>query len=265
MSLDRNVSSTTVHHDNLTTTDDSLILTYLLLLLLALAPKVTMDFTLSLSGTLPLGTCDSKPGVDAAKQKPVSLDPDLREMPDHALPLKSQTHKLLDLKLGGNSPVKASGLYLKEVFKLHKASRASSVDHNVFYLTTSLGSRSEIARRKDGRGRAMTPPSKGGGDILNQFLHNILLPWPGTAGRHRSPVMILKLDKIGAGRHSALESLIGQFLAGIILAQPNRGAASFLLQRAAQLGNAGGEEFTKSRQITEWKCSFKSARLSRWR
>ena len=202
-----NVSSTTVHQGDQTMTDNSQDLTnYLLILKLARAPLVTMDITLSFSGTTSLGTSDLEPGLDAAKQMPVSLHPDLQQMLDNLHSSKAQSDQLFDLELGGDSLVVAVGLVLKKVAQLDEASRAHT-DASSRYLTKSLESRLEIARRKDGRGRLVTPPSIGGGDILNQFSLNKLLPGPGAASRHRSPVVILKLDQtMGAGRHQSVAS-----------------------------------------------------------
>ena len=263
MSLDRNVSLSIVHHEHQTTTDNSLDFTYLLLLSLALAPKVTMDFTLSLSGTIYLGTCDREPGLDAAKQMPVSLHTDLQEMLDNLLPPKSHSDKLFDLELGGERPVVATGLTLKKVAQSDEASRADA-DAPSGYLSKSLDSRLEIARRKDGRGRPMTPPSSGGGDILNLFSLNTLLPGPGTAGRHRSPVVILKLDQREvAGRHQGVASA-------------NFWRASFWHSQTWELrafcykGCSAGkmqEERVTPKVVSSdpRKSSFKSRRISRWR
>ena len=263
MSLDRNVSSTTIHQEHQTTTDDSQDFKYLLSLAMALAPIVTMDFTLSFSGTHSLGTCSGEPGDDAADQMPVSLDPDLREMLHHVDLLKPQVHKLLDLKLCRNAPVEAIGLFVQEVAELRKASRAETVaSHRLLYLTSSLGQRLEITRRKDGRGRPVTPPSSGGGDILNLFSLNQVLPGPGTACRHRRPV-ILKLDQTGAGRHSALESRIGQFLAASFWHSQTSKLRAFC-QGSYPAEKMKEEESTpKVVRANREKCSFKSARVSR--
>ena len=261
-----NVSSTTVHQDIQSITDEcqDIMNDLLTLSKLALAPNVTMDFTLSFSGTLSLGTCGGEPGLDAAEQMPVCLHADLQKMLKYLQSFKTHRDELINLKLGGDLPVEASGLALQEVAQLYEAARANT-DASSCYLTSCLESRLERARRKDGRGRLVTPPSNGGGDILNQFSLNTLLPGPGTAGRHRRPV-ILKLDQtVGAGRHLEQECRIGQFWRASFWHSQPRELRAFCNKGCSAVKMQEEKSTPKVVRSHQGKCSFKSIRISRRR
>lgn len=237
-------SSPTIHYDNQRQTDVNDAHTCnLLQSILALAPIITMDFTLFLSGIISRGSSSQEADLDAAEQMPVSLDADLANVGDGDLPGDAHCDEFIYLKAGGNAPSTVSVLVIKEIFKSDESRRTGFV-----YLTRDLNAKCKTHSGENGGSRAVTPPDIGGGDKLNWFSLNNST-WVVSGRQTWTDDIKAGSNKEAAGRYSHKGCQIGQFLAATFWhSQTGRLRAFAIESCSANRNDREGEDTTQSRR-----------------